>query len=192
MPSSPIQPWTILHSKVIHSTPWIEVVEDTCLVDGKEITYTYSRRIDEGPLIIAQENNGGLWLVRQYRHPIKKILWQFPAEGKHTDESWEAAAARGLHEELQRSAEHWTDLGVFYPDPGGLDQKYRAYLATGLTRIAPAYQHQSEQQIEHLEIACFSRKEIEQLINTGELADNWTLAGLYLLDRYADTLEGEK
>ncbi|MEP7167497.1 MAG: NUDIX hydrolase [Candidatus Woesebacteria bacterium] len=181
---SDLRPWKVLDSKIIHSTPWLEVIEDKCLADDKELTYTFSRRIDEGPLIIAEENDK-LWLVRQYRHPIKKIIWQFPAEGKYKDESWEQAAKRGLKEELLFEAKTWHDLGQFYVDPGGLDQKYHAYIATDLTKIQFSESHQqNEDEVENLEIQSFSRSEIDDLIKAGELCDSWTLSGLFLYDRY--------
>ncbi len=180
--------WKIVNSKIIHSTPWIEIIEDKCLSDTKDLTYTYSRRVDEGPLIIAEDKDQNLWLVRQYRHPIKKIIWQFPAEGKYKDESWEQAARRGLEEELQFKAEKWFDLGQFYVDPGGLDQKYHAFLASGLTKTQSSNFHHDDEEVENLEVQSFSREEIDDLIKTGELCDNWTLSGLFLYDRYKQSL----
>lgn len=185
---SNLQPWQILSTKIIHHTPWIEIVEDTCLADGKEITYTYTRRVDEGPMILAEDTDQKLWMVRQYRHPIKKIVWQFPAEGKYPNESWETAAQRGLKEELQKQANSLTDLGVFYPDPGGLDQKYHAYLATDLSPIAHNNEDHNPDEVENLELHSFSRAEIDQMIDSGEICDNWTLAALFLYDRYKRSL----
>lgn len=184
MSQTRLQPWQVTASTIVHQTPWIQIVEDECTVNEKTLTYTYTRRVDEGPLIIAEDIDQKLWLVRQYRHPIKKIIWQFPAEGKHPEESWEHAAARGLEEELQLKAETWHDLGLFYPDPGGLDQKYHVFLATNLSKNFQAQVNQHSEEVENLEINSFSRSEIEQLINSGELCDNWTLSGLFLYDRY--------
>lgn len=185
---SNLQPWKILTSKIVHLTPWTDVIEDKCLADDKELTYTYSKRIDEGPLIIAEDSDQKIWLVRQYRHPIKKIIWQFPAEGKYEKETWEEAARRGLSEELQFKAKNWHDLGLFYVDPGGLEQKYHAYLATELSKAETSEVHQNGEEVENLEIQSFSREEIDHLIKTGELCDNWTLSGLFLYDRYKQSL----
>jgi ADP-ribose pyrophosphatase len=180
-----LSPWKVLNSKIIHKTPWIEIVEDQCAADGQELAYTYTRRVDEGPLIIAETREKKLWLVRQYRHPIKKIIWQFPGEGKLAGESWEDAARRGLQEELQLHAESLLYLGVFYPDPGGLKQKYHAYLARGLSEVV--HDHATavgaDPEVENLEVASFSRQEIDALIDRVEICDNWTLAALFLYDR---------
>lgn len=180
--------WKIISSKIVHATPWVEVIADTCEADNKAITYTFVKRVDEGPLIIAEDANQKLWLVRQYRHPIGKIVWQFPVEGKLQNESWEQAAARGLQEEIKLTAQNWHDLGQFYVDPGGSNQKYHAYLATNLTKnLSASVLHDDE--VESLEIQSFTRKEIDALIDTGELCDNWTLAALFLYDRHKRKIE---
>lgn len=183
-PTSKLLPWQVLSSQLIHSTPWLEVIEDTCLVVDKTLVYTYALRVDEGPMIIAEDDNEKLWLVRQYRHPIRKIIWQFPAEGKYPNESWEAAAIRGLQEELSLSAQNWEDLGLFHPDPGGLQQKYHAYLASGLGRSMNTTRVDHIEEVEELETQSFSREEIDKMIDTGEICDNWTLSGLFLYDKY--------
>lgn len=182
--STKLQPWQVTNSKVVHQTPWIEVIEDTCQAQDQELHYTYTKRVDEGPLIIAETAEHKLWLVRQYRHPIRKIIWQFPAEGKISGESWEAAAARGLREELHLEAKRWQSLGEFHPDPGGLQQKYQAFLAQDLKSIEQGEVHHVADEVEELERHAFSRTEIDALIDRGEICDNWTLAGLYLYDRY--------
>ena len=179
-----LKPWQIVSSKIIHATPWIEIVEDLCDVSGTKLEYTYTRRIDEGPLIIAEENDGSLWLVKQYRHPIKKIIWQFPVEGKPQEESWDDAAKRGLQEELNLQASEWVNLGEFYPDPGGLDQKYQVYLATNLSRASISGVQHLEGEIEELKAQKFSRAQIDELISNGEICDNWTLSALFLYDRF--------
>jgi ADP-ribose pyrophosphatase len=178
-----LQPWKVISSKSIHSTPWLSLIEDRCQINGRELVYTYVKRVDEGPLIVPETADGKLWMVRQYRHPIKKILWQFPVEGKLKAESWEAAAQRGLQEELQLSARTLKNLGQFYPDPGSLDQKYTVFLAQDLHQNQQ-YHQQSSDEVEDLEIASFSRKEIDQMIQSGEIADNWTLTALYVYDKY--------
>jgi|GEM_PF-2583006 len=175
-----LTPWQVLTSKTIHATNWIKLIEDKCLVSGHEITYTFTKKLDEGPMIIA-EDAGKLWLVKQYRHPIKKIVWQFPLEGKTSSENWETAAKRGLAEELSLEAKTWQNLGEFYPDPGGLDQKYQIYLATDLQ---PTNSKNHQDIDEELIIEKFSRSEIDELIRTGEICDNWTLAGLYIYDNF--------
>lgn len=181
--SQSLPSWKVISSRVIHTTPWIEVIEDTCEVGEKTIVYTYTKRVDEGPLIIAEETDGRIWLVQQYRHPIKKTIWQFPVEGKLEDESWENAAKRGLQEELHLQAETWGELGTFYPDPGSLQQQYKVYVATNLSSVEQSHLPVNEE-VEDLIPQAFSWKEIRQLIQAGAICDNWTLSGLFLYQQY--------
>lgn len=177
-----IKSWKIITNKTVHQTPWIRVKEDHCQVDSQKLIYTFVQRTDEGPLIIAEENDGKLWMVRQYRHPIKKVIWQFPAEGKLEGETWESAAERGLNEEIGKSAGSLINLGLFYPDPGMLEQKSYFFLATDLADLKTSINDHSE--VEDLEVNTFTLKEIEAMVKTGEICDGWTLSGIYLYKKF--------
>jgi 8-oxo-dGTP pyrophosphatase MutT (NUDIX family) len=179
-----IEPWQVLSTQLIHQTPWINVLSDECQHGEKKFNYTYVERRDEGPVIIAEDQDQKLWLVQQYRHPIRKIVWQFPAEGKKPDESWEAAAQRGLQEELGKQAGKLIDLTTTYIDPGLLSQKTHIFLATDLHNVQVEKFHASEEEVEELNIQSFSLKEIEELIHRGEFCDNWGFAALYWYQKY--------
>lgn len=172
--------WKTISTKAVHSTPWIEVVEDECEAESGTLTYTYSRRIDQGPVIIAEQDEK-LWMVKQYRHPIHKIIWQFPAEGMHPGETWEQAACRGVEEELVFKVGKLLFLSDLYPDPGGLQQQSKVFVATELSKLREASRLDQHEQIEK---GLFSLEEIDQLIVRGEICDGWTFSGLFLYKRY--------
>lgn len=176
--------WKVTGSKLIHQNPWINLIADSCESNGKNFTYTFAERRDEGPYVIAEESDGCLWMVQQYRHPIQKIVWQFPAEGKKPEESWEAAAQRGIEEELGKHAETFIQLGTMYPDPGFLRQTAHLYLATGLSDVQVDKFHMTEEEVEELHTQVFSLDEIEKMIDTGDICDGWTLAALYLYKKH--------
>ncbi|MDA1079570.1 MAG: NUDIX hydrolase [bacterium] len=178
-----LKPWQVIGSKVAFASPWVELIQDTCIAGEQELTYAYMRRVDEGPLIIPEASDGSLWLVRQYRHPIRKIVWQFPVEGKTPGESWSDAAQRGLHEELEMQANSLQDLGEFFPDPGGLSQRYHAFLARELESVSVSDHGDGSEEVEDLDRGKFTLAEIDQMIASGDICDNWTLAALYLYQR---------
>lgn len=179
-----IQPWQTVKQNSIHKTPWIEIVADDCMAGEVSLTYTYTRRLDQGPVIIPETEDGKLWMVQQYRHPIKKIIWQFPAEGKPEDESWEAAARRGVAEELGLEVGELVRLGSLHPDPGGLDQVAEIFLASQLSDLDDGPMETHDDLVEELHQQAFSLKEIEELINRGEIIDGWTFSCLYLYKRF--------
>ncbi len=161
----------------------MEFIEDQCESNGKTATYTYMNRTDQGPLIIPQADDGSLWMVRQYRHPIRKIIWQFPVECKLKEESWEAAAHRGLAEELHLQAKTIKYLCTFYLSPGDSTQKSQFFVAKNLSLLQKTTVH-DETEIEELETRTFTRSEIDAMIDSGEICDSWTLTALFMYDRY--------
>lgn len=174
-------PWKVISSTTVHETPWIEIKADTCQTDDRTLTYTYTKRKDEGPVIIAEDNDK-LWLVQQYRHPAKKFFWQFPVEGKQPTETWEAAAHRGLAEELQRKTDSLVYLGTLYPDPGGLEQKSKIFVAHATSALDEKAKH-DEDEVEELIAQAFTLAEIKSMVATGEICDGWTLSSLYLYEQ---------
>lgn len=176
--------WQTLSSKTLHQTPWLSVIEDEYRVNDHQSTYTYIKRLNSCD-VIAETEDGKLYLVQQYRYPIKKAVWQFPAEGIEDHESWQKCAERCLQEEVGFEAEKWQELGEIYTDPGTLDQVTRWYLATDLSKTDIKSKIKTEQsEFEQLQVKAFSLAEIEQMISDGVIADNWTLAGIYLYQKY--------
>src|SRR5579862_5431310 len=95
-------------------------------------------------------------LVRQYRLPAKRFLWELPAGSLDPGEKPLQTARRELKEETGYSAKKWTKLITFFPSPGFLTEQMTIYLATGLTegRAEPM-------EDERIETRWFTSKEIK-------------------------------
>ena len=86
--------------------------------------------------IIALDDDDRVLLVRQYRHPVRSMLWEAPAglldvEGEHPLRT----AQRELLEEAHYTAGTWHVLYDTYLSPGGSTESMRCFLARDL---APA------------------------------------------------------
>ncbi len=86
--------------------------------------------------VVAVDDAGRVILVSQYRHALRRRLWELPAglldiEG----EDPQPAAARELGEEVGVRADRWELLVDFAPSPGISDEGVRIYLARDLTEI---------------------------------------------------------
>jgi 8-oxo-dGTP pyrophosphatase MutT (NUDIX family) len=84
--------------------------------------------------IIALDNAGQVLLLRQYRHPVKRMLWEPPAG--LLDEYGEdplTAAKRELFEEAHLQAGRWDVLLDVYTSPGMTDEAVRIYLARDIS-----------------------------------------------------------
>jgi 8-oxo-dGDP phosphatase len=80
--------------------------------------------------IIALDDAGQVLLLRQYRHPVERMLWEPPAG--LLDEAGESpldAAKRELFEEAYLQAGRWDVLVDIFTSPGMTDEAVRIYLA---------------------------------------------------------------
>jgi ADP-ribose pyrophosphatase len=72
-------------------------------------------------------------MIRQYRHAVKREVYDLPGGGVHGDESFEETARRELLEETGYTAKSWHSLGTFHHAPGCMDSIVHVFAATGLT-----------------------------------------------------------
>lgn len=86
--------------------------------------------------VVALDDAGRVLLLRQYRHPARRLLWELPAGLRDkADESLRDNAARELAEEARYRAATWHTLIDAYTSPGMSDERMRIFLARDLTRI---------------------------------------------------------
>jgi ADP-ribose pyrophosphatase len=86
--------------------------------------------------IVALDSTGQVLLIRQYRHPVGRLLWEIPAGLRDVaGEPLLTAAARELREETGYRATDWHVLIDCYTSPGILTERLRVFLARGLAQI---------------------------------------------------------
>jgi ADP-ribose pyrophosphatase len=96
--------------------------------------------------ILAENENGEVLLIQQYRHPIRMRDWEIPAG--LLDKPGEdplVAAQRELEEEADLVAADWSELGLFYTTPGGSNETIRIYRASGLTASDKVFDRTEEE-----------------------------------------------
>jgi 8-oxo-dGDP phosphatase len=83
--------------------------------------------------IVALDDEDRVVLLRQYRHPVGRHLWELPAGLRDADgEPPLETARRELAEEVLLSADRWSLLAQVYNSPGFCDEQVLIYLAEGL------------------------------------------------------------
>ena len=134
-------------------------------------------------VMIALDADGGVYLVRQYRHAIGRLLLELPAGTLEPDEDRLEAAQRELREEVGIVAKRWRVLGSFYSSPGFVNEHMHVFLAEDLSQgeCDPDYD-------EDLEVVRIPLSEL--LDGSVDLQDAKSLAALQLLKREQDNGPG--
>jgi ADP-ribose pyrophosphatase len=89
--------------------------------------------------VIALDDRDRVLLLRQYRHPVGRLLWEAPAGLRDVDgEELRGLAERELLEEAGYRAERWDTLVDVFTSPGMADERVRIFLARGLTEVPEA------------------------------------------------------
>lgn len=121
-----------IHSEELTRSSFLRIVRDTVsLPDGGQAYREYC--IHPGAAVImAILDNGQLVLERQYRHPVKQVMIEFPAGKLNAGEPSLECACRELKEETGFQARRWAYAGAIYPCIGYSDEKIDIWLATDL------------------------------------------------------------
>jgi 8-oxo-dGTP pyrophosphatase MutT (NUDIX family) len=167
-----------LASRVVYSDNWMRLRKDDIeRADGSRGTYAVVERDDFAVIIPAE--NGGFYLVEEYRHPLGRRAWSFPQGTFPAGEQGtpEKLARTELAQETGLRAQRLTRLGALAANHGSSNQRGEYWLATGLT--------QGEPDLEPEELGMrhdwASRDEFEAMIRDGRIIDDSTLAGYALL-----------
>jgi ADP-ribose pyrophosphatase len=126
---------------------------------------------------------GEVVLVRQYRHPIGRWMWELPAGSLKRGEDPEKAAARECQEEIGLIPSKLERLGAFFPTPGYCDEEMVVFRATGLRKPGAEDPAAQPDEDEDIEASPFAMEELRRLILDGEIVDLKTIAGVSLLSQ---------
>lgn len=84
--------------------------------------------------VLALDAQDRVLLIRQYRHPVRHLLWEIPAGLRDVEgEPLWRTAERELAEEAGQQAEEWATLVDVFTSPGMSDERSRIFLARGLS-----------------------------------------------------------
>ncbi len=123
-------------------------------------------------------------LIRQYRYVVDRWLWELPAGSLDPGESPETAALRECHEEIGKIAGKAERLATYFPSPGFCDEAMHFFLLTDLRdrRAGEPEAHQDPDEL--LTVKEFAVDEVRGMIESGEIVDMKTIAGLSLSSKF--------
>ena len=122
-----------------HGMVWDVVAEEIDLAGDGETSALVRREFIRHPgavAVVALDDKERVLLQRQYRHPVRRELWEPPAGLLDVDgEDARDAAARELAEEADLVAGRWDVLADYFTSPGGSDEALRIFLARDLSQV---------------------------------------------------------
>lgn len=113
MASFPLEtnPWRTKSQHIAYENPWIRVNHHEVIhPDGSDGIYGVVEFKNVAVGVLPIDDEGNIYLVGQYRFPLKKYSWEIPEGGSPEGESELDTAKRELKEELGIIADEWLPL----------------------------------------------------------------------------------
>lgn len=163
-------------SETIYEGKIIKIERDIAILeDGQEAIREVVRH-PGGVGVVALDDDGYVYMVRQFRYPFFETTLEIPA-GKldRGGEDTKEAGIRELREETGLVANSVEYLGTFYATPGFCDEKLTLYLATGLKQG-----ENCPDEDEFIECEKYKLDGLIEMVNRGEIRDAKSVIGILM------------
>jgi 8-oxo-dGTP pyrophosphatase MutT (NUDIX family) len=135
--------------------------------------------------VVALDEDDHVVLVRQYRHPVGRHLWELPAGLRDADgEPPLQTAKRELAEETQLAAARWSLLVSLFNSPGFSDELVHIYLAEGLSDAERPEGFVVEHEEADMTVERVPLDEAVQRVFDGDIRNSSAVAGILAAARH--------
>ncbi len=134
----------------------------------------FRRRVVEyrpASALLPVDDRGHALLIRHYRHPVGRLLWEIPGGMIQPGESPVEAAVRETHEETGYRIGRVEALLGFHPEPAFTDHWIELFAGFDLRPDRQA----SALEFETSAIGFFCAQEVRDLVTRREIASSWSL-----------------
>ena len=170
----------------------VSIIEQSSIYRGKVVDLSLDRvelpngevadleviRHPGAAAIVPVDDEGLVWLVRQYRYATDNWLLEVPAGKLDGGETPESCAARELEEEIGKRASSLSALGWIWTTPGFTNERIHLFLARALVAS-----EQSLETDEVLSIETMPFDEAIERVHRGEICDSKSVCALLRADR---------
>ncbi len=158
---------------------FLDVRRDTvALPDGQRATREYI--VHPGAvMVVPLLDDGRLVMERQHRHPMGRVMLEFPAGKIDPGEAPFTCAVRELAEETGYRAREWARAGLLHNAIAYSNEGIEIWFARGLEQGASRLDAE-----EFLEIVLRTEAELDAEVARGEVTDAKTLIGLLWLQKW--------
>ncbi len=168
-----------VESKIVHRGYIFNLRVDTFQI-GSGPVRTWDIILHPGAVaMLPIDSKGHLILIKQWRRAAEKILIEIPAGTLEVGEPPDICAQRELQEEIGFKAQELISLGGFYSAPGFCSEYLHFFIARHLIPSSlPADDG------EGIDVITLSLDQALEMIDTGEICDIKTIAGILRYQRW--------
>jgi ADP-ribose pyrophosphatase len=164
--------------RTVYKNKYLSIEHEIFKARGK--TAEVFREVKPDIVIVVPRLKDGMFLLeRQYRHSIKKYLYEFPAGAVDKGESPAAAAARELEEETGYKAKGLRLMSGFYWIPASSYQKH-IYFCADVAGKGKKHLDDTEE----ISLVRMSPRTVERLLKGGKIRDGKTALAFLLYSKY--------
>jgi len=131
-------------------------------------------------VLIPIDGDGRVVIIKQYRAPLDREIWEFPAGRLDEGESAEDAARRECEEEIGLVPQRLERLGGFYPAPGFCDEELIFFRVSDLRQPPPDSPNKPDED-EDITTRAVPVAEVRAMLARGEIVDLKTAYALTLI-----------
>ncbi|MEH0845842.1 NUDIX hydrolase [Micromonospora sp. CPCC 205711] len=163
------------------------VTDEVTMPGGGTAQRDYVRHVG-AVAVVALDDAGQVVLLRQYRQPVGRHLWELPAGLTDVDgEDLAAAAARELAEEADLAAGTLDLLVDVHTSPGFSNEVVRVFLARDLADVPADERHERREEEADIQLVRLDLDEAVGMVLAGEITNGPCVAGLLAAARARDT-----
>ena len=182
--------WPVASSTLLADGALVRLRKDMVRMPDGEVV---GRDVLEHPgavAVLALDPDERVLMIRQYRHPVGRLLWEIPAGLRDVaGEPLRVTAERELFEEAGYRAADWSVLTDSFSSPGISTERIRIFLARGLARVPEAERsYVREHEEAYLELAWVPLDQAAARVLAGDLHNGVTALGI--LSAYAARQDG--
>jgi ADP-ribose pyrophosphatase len=168
-----------ISSQMVFQGHFLHVKRDLVrLPDGGQATREYV--VHPGAVMVVPVlDDRHVVMERQYRHPLGRVLLEFPAGKIDAGEAPFECGRRELHEETGYRAREWARAGILHNAIAYSTEGIEVWFARGLTAGANRLDVG-----EFLEVVTVSDEDLEIGVRDGTITDAKTMIGLQYLQQW--------
>jgi ADP-ribose pyrophosphatase len=165
------------HERVLDGKVFDVDRDRVLLPHGREVTLEVVRH-SRSVVLLPVPEPGHIILIKQYRYPVNRWLWELPAGSVDPGEEPEDAARRECHEEIGQVPATIVRVSTLYPTPGYCDEEMLFFRVSGLEESEQAAAVDED---EDIEARTFTFADARDMVRRGEIVDMKTVAGLTMI-----------